>query len=107
MVGEAPSRAASRQQPFRHDRLHHVYVRTVVDVLAVRPLQVRNGVLVQSCGHIGQFVAAVCGMPLEGPKETRLTIVDASFLRAPVRRSAACQSSSEHWKADLRSAWLM
>ena len=76
MVSEAPSRAASKQQPLGHDRLHHVYIRTVVDVLAVRPLKVRDGRLIKRRCHVREFMAAVGGMPLEGSEEARPTIVD-------------------------------
>ena len=78
VVSEATARSAS------HNALHHVDVCPVVDVLAVRPLKVRNGGLSKRCGHIGELVAAVRGMSLQGAKEARATIIKPGFLSAPV-----------------------
>ena len=66
VVSEATAGSASWEKTMGHNALHHVDVCPVVDVFAVRPLKVRNGGLIKRCGHIGELVAAVRGMSLQG-----------------------------------------
>ena len=76
VVREAPSRAASRLQPLGYDRLCHVHVRAVVNVLAVRPLKVRDGRLGQRRDHERKFMAAIGSVAVKGTQEARSAVAD-------------------------------
>ena len=67
-----------------HDGLHDVDVRTVVNILAVRPLQVRNGTFAHGRRHEGQVVPTVRAVALKGTEIPRLTGVNPGLPAQPV-----------------------